>query len=182
MLSPRLAEGQQIPLIHEVHSDDGHLLDTMDGEWFAILLYLPWEEYRSFAADCRKDTKRTVQHAAPAQEPARMPWPIVKVTGTMPPVRLMSNAGGSSCPMRRGMRGDPRADKDLWDLSRRTSQRLMVELAGQDEGTIVLGVILSKAEEGVLDEIMALQVQELIPFENLQVLLYIALALSGSGC
>jgi hypothetical protein len=51
MLSPVLAEGQQIPLIHEVHSDDEHLLNTIDGEWFGILLYLPWEDYRSFAAD-----------------------------------------------------------------------------------------------------------------------------------
>ena len=51
MLSPRLAEGQQIPLIHEVHSDDEHLLNTLDGEWFEILLYFSWEEYRSFAAD-----------------------------------------------------------------------------------------------------------------------------------
>ena len=51
MLSSRLAEDQQIPLIHEVHSDDEHLLETIDGEWFEILLYFPWEDYRSFAAD-----------------------------------------------------------------------------------------------------------------------------------
>ena len=51
MLSPRLAEGQQIPLIHEFHSDDDYLLNTIDGEWFEILYYLSWEDYRPFAAD-----------------------------------------------------------------------------------------------------------------------------------
>ncbi|MCP3867190.1 MAG: hypothetical protein GY703_03665 [Gammaproteobacteria bacterium] len=51
MLSPRLLEGQQIPLIHEVHSEDKHLLNTIDGEWFEILCYFPWEDYRVYAAD-----------------------------------------------------------------------------------------------------------------------------------
>ncbi len=40
MLSPRIGEGQQIPLIHEPHSDDNYLLNTLDGEWFEILYYL----------------------------------------------------------------------------------------------------------------------------------------------
>ena len=31
MLTPRIAEGQQIPLLHEVHSDDERLLNTIDG-------------------------------------------------------------------------------------------------------------------------------------------------------
>ena len=51
MLSPRIAQCQQIPLIHEVHSDDEHLLSTIDGEWFEILYHFPWEDYRPFAAD-----------------------------------------------------------------------------------------------------------------------------------
>ena len=51
MLSPRIAEGQQIPLIHEVHSDDERLLNTIDGEWFEILYHFCWEAYRPFAAD-----------------------------------------------------------------------------------------------------------------------------------
>jgi len=51
MLSPRIAQGHQIPLIHEVHSDDEHLLNTLDGEWFAILYHFRWEDYRQFAAD-----------------------------------------------------------------------------------------------------------------------------------
>ena len=51
MLTPRIAEGQQIPLLHEVHSDDERLLNTIDGEWFEILYHLRWEDYREPAAD-----------------------------------------------------------------------------------------------------------------------------------
>ena len=51
MLSPRIEEGRQIFLIHEVHSDDEHLLNTIDGEWFDILYHFRWEEYREPAAD-----------------------------------------------------------------------------------------------------------------------------------
>jgi hypothetical protein len=51
MLLPRIAEGDQIPLIHEVQSDDEHLLNTIDGEWFEILYYFRWEDYRKPAAD-----------------------------------------------------------------------------------------------------------------------------------
>ena len=51
MLSPRIGQGQQIPLIHEFHSDDDYLLNTLDGEWFEILYYLSWEDYRPFAAE-----------------------------------------------------------------------------------------------------------------------------------
>jgi hypothetical protein len=50
MLLPSLGEGYQIPLIHEVHSDDAQLLNTLDGEWFEILYDFPWPAYRSFAA------------------------------------------------------------------------------------------------------------------------------------
>ena len=50
MLSLHVAEGHQIPLIHEVHADDRHLLDTIDGEWFEILHGFPWADYRHHAA------------------------------------------------------------------------------------------------------------------------------------
>ena len=46
MLSPKIAEDHQIPLIHEVHADDHYLLNTLDGEWFEILHTFPWEDYR----------------------------------------------------------------------------------------------------------------------------------------
>ena len=50
MLSPRVVEGHQIPLIHEVHADDQTLLNTLEGEWFEVLHDLPWEDYRPHAA------------------------------------------------------------------------------------------------------------------------------------
>ncbi len=50
MLSLHVAEGHQIPLIHEVHADDRHLLDTIDGEWFEILHGFSWADYRHHAA------------------------------------------------------------------------------------------------------------------------------------
>ena len=50
MLIPGLSEGYQIPLIHEVHSDDERLLNTLEGEWFEMLYAFRWQEYRSFAA------------------------------------------------------------------------------------------------------------------------------------
>jgi hypothetical protein len=50
MLSPRVVEGHQIPLIHEVHADDQYLLNTLEGEWFEILYDLPWEDYPPHAA------------------------------------------------------------------------------------------------------------------------------------
>ena len=50
MLSLPIAEGHQAPLIHEVHADDQHLLNTLDGEWFAILHRFPWVDYRAHAA------------------------------------------------------------------------------------------------------------------------------------
>ncbi len=51
MLSPHRFEGHQIPLIHEVHDDDQHLRNTLDGEWFDILYCFRWEDHRQFAAD-----------------------------------------------------------------------------------------------------------------------------------
>ena len=50
MLSLPIVEGHQAPLIHEVHADDQHLLNTLDGEWFAILHHFPWVDYRAHAA------------------------------------------------------------------------------------------------------------------------------------
>jgi hypothetical protein len=50
MLSLGIAEGQQIPLVHEVHADDQYLLNTIDGEWFEILHHFPWQDYRHHAA------------------------------------------------------------------------------------------------------------------------------------
>ena len=50
MLSPRVAECYQFPLFHEVHLDDQRLLNTIDGEWFEILHYFPWGNYRVHAA------------------------------------------------------------------------------------------------------------------------------------
>ena len=50
MLLPNTAESQQLPLIHEVHTDDTRLLNTLDGEWFEILYRFPWENYRQHAA------------------------------------------------------------------------------------------------------------------------------------
>ena len=50
MLAPALAQNQTLPLFHEIHEDDQYLLNTLDGEWFSILYYLPWEDYRIPAA------------------------------------------------------------------------------------------------------------------------------------
>ena len=50
MLSLGVAEGHQLPLMHEVHADDQHLLNTLEGEWFEILHTFPWQDYRSPAA------------------------------------------------------------------------------------------------------------------------------------
>jgi len=50
MLSLRVAQGQQIPLIHEVHADDQYLLNTIEGEWFEVLQAFAWQEYRAVAA------------------------------------------------------------------------------------------------------------------------------------
>ena len=41
MLAPALAQNQTLPLFHEIHEDDQYLLNTLDGEWFSILYYLP---------------------------------------------------------------------------------------------------------------------------------------------
>ena len=50
MLAPSLVQNQTIPLLHEIHEDDQYLLNTIDGEWFSILYYLPWKDYRILAA------------------------------------------------------------------------------------------------------------------------------------
>jgi hypothetical protein len=51
MLPPQIADLLQIPLIHVVHDDEEHLLNTIDGEWYEILYHFPWKAYRSVAAD-----------------------------------------------------------------------------------------------------------------------------------
>ncbi|MES9857881.1 MAG: hypothetical protein ABW166_14975 [Sedimenticola sp.] len=51
MLSAPIDKIQQIPLIHEIHSDEQHLLNTIDGEWFGILHHFHWQDYRQFGAD-----------------------------------------------------------------------------------------------------------------------------------
>jgi hypothetical protein len=50
MLSLTVLQGQQIPLLHEVHADDQYLLNTIEGEWFEILSAFPWPRYRTVAA------------------------------------------------------------------------------------------------------------------------------------
>ncbi len=46
-----VAAHQQIPLIHVVHEDDELLANSPEAEWYKILQSLPWEQYRSIAAD-----------------------------------------------------------------------------------------------------------------------------------
>ncbi len=46
-----VAAHQQIPLIHVVHEDDELLANSPEAEWYKILQILPWEQYRSIAAD-----------------------------------------------------------------------------------------------------------------------------------
>jgi hypothetical protein len=50
MLSPQFTHCQQVPLIHVIHTEDQHLLNTIDGEWFEILHHFPWADYRDQAA------------------------------------------------------------------------------------------------------------------------------------
>jgi hypothetical protein len=38
-------------LIHVVHEDDELLANSPEAEWYKILQSLPWEQYRSIAAD-----------------------------------------------------------------------------------------------------------------------------------
>ncbi len=75
MLSSRVAEDQQIPLIHEIHSDDEHLLNTIDGEWFEILYHFRWEDYREPAADYYNalyDFNQAPPQSAAAQDDANV--------------------------------------------------------------------------------------------------------------
>ncbi|MCP5004217.1 MAG: hypothetical protein GY941_09795 [Planctomycetes bacterium] len=51
MLSFLQSEGQQIPLICIVDEDDKILLNSPDAEWFRILYYFAWEDYREIAAE-----------------------------------------------------------------------------------------------------------------------------------
>ena len=51
MLSLLERDRQQIPLIHIIDEDDRILLNSPDAEWFRILYYFPWKEYRERAAE-----------------------------------------------------------------------------------------------------------------------------------
>ena len=42
---------RQIPLIHIIDEDDRILLNSPDAEWFRILYYFPWKEYREIGAE-----------------------------------------------------------------------------------------------------------------------------------
>lgn len=45
------AVSKQIPLIHVVDQDDQILLNTPDAEWFRLLSFLLWQDYREIAAE-----------------------------------------------------------------------------------------------------------------------------------
>jgi hypothetical protein len=51
MLPSIQIKNHQIPLIHFFHKDDLLLLESPDAQWFEVLYYFPWEEYRSFGAE-----------------------------------------------------------------------------------------------------------------------------------
>jgi hypothetical protein len=50
MMLPTLDQISQIPLFYEIHEDDYRLLNSKDNDWFRILYYFPWEDYRDFGA------------------------------------------------------------------------------------------------------------------------------------
>jgi hypothetical protein len=50
MLNCASAVSPQIPLIHIVDEDDQLLLNSSDAEWYKILHYFLWEDYREIAA------------------------------------------------------------------------------------------------------------------------------------
>jgi len=50
MLSFFQSEGQQLPLIQLVESDDKVLLNNTEAEWFKVLYYFPWQYYRQIGA------------------------------------------------------------------------------------------------------------------------------------
>lgn len=41
---------KQLELFHVIETDDQYLLNTIEGEWFRILYFFPWEKYRNLAA------------------------------------------------------------------------------------------------------------------------------------
>ena len=51
MLPSIQIKNQQIPLIHFLHKDDLILLDSADADWFRVLYYFPWQDYRSYGAE-----------------------------------------------------------------------------------------------------------------------------------
>ena len=40
----------QIPLIHVVNEDDGLLSNNCNAQWYSILKYFPWKNYRELGA------------------------------------------------------------------------------------------------------------------------------------
>lgn len=48
--SPAVPITEQIPLIHVVNEDDQILLTSPGGDWFRILNFFPWQDYRDLAA------------------------------------------------------------------------------------------------------------------------------------
>ncbi len=42
---------EQIPLIHEIHQDDQLLENSPENEWYRVLKYFPWMDYRELGAD-----------------------------------------------------------------------------------------------------------------------------------
>ena len=51
MLTTLPTDSPQIPLIQIVDEDDIILLNSPDAEWFKILYYFPWQEYRTYGAE-----------------------------------------------------------------------------------------------------------------------------------
>jgi len=87
MLSVGTAEGHQIPLIREVHDDDEHLLNTLEGEWFEILYHFRWEQYRrlsrgisGFVSGTRSVSRRWAFGSIEARlsDPAIRGWALEK--------------------------------------------------------------------------------------------------------
>lgn len=50
MLSLLDKQNQQIPLIHLIDEDDIVLLNSPDADWYRVLYYFPWEDYREYGA------------------------------------------------------------------------------------------------------------------------------------
>ena len=73
MLSFLQSEGQQLPLIQFVESDDRILLNSSEAQWFWILYNFPWKDYRQIAASyydaLYEFNKREAEKGQVRQEP-----------------------------------------------------------------------------------------------------------------